>query len=81
MHYVALSTAHPAKFSHAVEMALIEEKEFHFNEILPPQLSKLDRLPRRVTLVQRSEGLDGIRKIVMDEVKKDSRRTHHAGSE
>jgi len=54
-----------------VEMALAEEKAFQFNDILPPQLSRLDRLPRRVIRVHRSEGLDGIRKIIMDEVEKE----------
>lgn len=70
IHYVALSTAHPAKFSRAVEIALAKEEEFHFNDILPPQLAGLDRLSRRVIRVQRSEGLNGIRKIIMDEMKK-----------
>jgi threonine synthase len=75
IHYVALSTAHPAKFSHAVERALVKEKAFRFNDILPPQLSGLDGLPRRVIHVQKSEGLDGIRKIIMDEVKKETKET------
>jgi threonine synthase len=75
IHYVALSTAHPAKFSRAVEMALAEEKAFQFNDILPPQLSRLDRLPRRAIRVHRSEGLDRIRKIIMDEVEKEMKET------
>ena len=75
IHYVALSTAHPAKFSRAVEMALAEEKAFQFNDILPPQLSWLDRLPRRAIRVHRSEGLDRIRKIIMDEVEKEMKET------
>lgn len=69
-HHVALSTAHPAKFSHAVERALSEEQEFLFNDILPPQLSVLERLPRRVIHVKRSDGLDGVRKIIMEEAGK-----------
>ena len=74
IHYVALLTAHPAKFSHAVEMALAGEKEFHFNEILPPQLSGLDHLPRRIIHVHGSDGLAGIRKIIMDEVEKELKK-------
>ena len=35
IHNVALSTAHPAKFGHAVEMALAEEKEFQFKDFYP----------------------------------------------
>ncbi len=71
-HYVALSTAHPAKFSHAVEKALSREKGFNFKEILPSQLSELDGLPRRVVHVQRKDGLDGIRKIIKEQVEKES---------
>lgn len=73
IHYVALSTAHPAKLSRAVEMALVGEENFRFNEILPQQLSGLDVLPRRVIHVQRSEGINGVRKIIMDEVKKETK--------
>ena len=71
-HYVALSTAHPAKFSNAVEKALSREKGFKFNEIFPSQLSELDGLPRRVVHVQRKDGIDGIRKIIKEQVEKES---------
>ncbi|OXV07664.1 hypothetical protein Egran_04571 [Elaphomyces granulatus] len=71
IHNVALSTAHPAKFSHAVEMALAEEKEFQFKDILPSQLLGLESLPRRVKHVQRSGGLDGVRTIIMNELEKE----------
>ena len=74
IHYVALSTAHPAKFSHAVEMALAEEKGFQFNEILPPQFLGLETLPRRIIHVQKSGGLDSVRKIIIDEVQKELNR-------
>lgn len=70
-HFVALSTAHPAKFSHAVEKALSSEKGFNFKEILPSQLSGLDRFPRRVVHVQRRDRLDSIRKIIKEEVEKE----------
>lgn len=46
IHNVALSTAHPAKFGHAVETALAEEKEFQFKDILPSQFLGLESLPR-----------------------------------
>ena len=52
-------------------MALAEEKEFHFKDILPSQFVGLESLPRRVIHVQRSSGLDGVRKIVMNEVEKE----------
>jgi threonine synthase len=70
-HYMALLTAHPAKFSDAVEKALEGEKEFSFNEILPQQFVGLDQLPRRLIRVKREDGLDGVRKIIMEEVEKE----------
>ena len=73
-HYVALSTAHPAKFSHAVEKALSREKGFNFKDILPSQLSGLDGFPRRVVHVRRKDGLDGIRKIIKEESRKSQAR-------
>ena len=76
VHNVALSTAHTAKFSHAVEMALAEEKGFQFKDILPSQFIGLEDLPRRLVYVQKSGGLDGIRKIIVDEVKKELDRTY-----
>ncbi|KAF2238399.1 tryptophan synthase beta subunit-like PLP-dependent enzyme [Viridothelium virens] len=76
VHNVALSTAHPAKFSHAVELALKEEKEFQFKDILPPQFVGLEDLPRRITHAQKSGGLEGVRKIIMDEVEKELTGAH-----
>jgi threonine synthase len=71
VHYMALLTAHPAKFSDAVEKALEGDKEFRFDDILPSQFVGLDRLPRRLIRVKREDGLDGVRKIIMDEVEKE----------
>jgi threonine synthase len=71
VHYMALLTAHPAKFSDAVEKALESEKGFRFDDILPPQFVGLDLLPRRLIHVTKEGGLDGVRKIIMDEVEKE----------
>ena len=71
VHNVALATAHPAKFSNAVEMALKDEQGFQFKDVLPPQFLGLEELPRRFLHVQKSGGLAGIRKILIDEVKKE----------
>jgi threonine synthase len=70
-HYMALLTAHPAKFSDAVEKALESEKAFRFQDILPRQFVGLDRLPRRLIRVKRENGLQGVRKIIIDEVDKE----------
>lgn len=71
VYYISLATAHPAKFSRAVEMALGEEEGFHFKDMLPPQLVGLEDLPRRVTHVKKSDGLDGVKRVIVEEVRKD----------
>ncbi|KAL8884532.1 MAG: hypothetical protein Q9215_007444 [Flavoplaca cf. flavocitrina] len=70
-HQVALATAHPAKFAKAVEMALAEEKGFHFKNVLPEQFVGMEEKPRRLRFVMRSEGLKGLRKVIVDEVDKE----------
>ncbi|KAL9023776.1 MAG: hypothetical protein Q9180_008113, partial [Flavoplaca navasiana] len=70
-HQVALATAHPAKFAKAVEMALAEEKGFHFKDVLPEQFVGMEEKSRRLRFVMRSEGLKGLRKLIVDEVDKE----------
>ncbi|KAL8930730.1 MAG: hypothetical protein Q9208_000271 [Pyrenodesmia sp. 3 TL-2023] len=71
VYNVALATAHPAKFSNAVELALKDEKAFHFREILPEQFVGMEELPKRVRYVKKSEGLDGLRNLIVDDVAKE----------
>ena len=73
---VALSTAHPAKFSRAVDMALANEEGFQFRDILPPQFIGLEDLPRRQIRIQKSGDLDSIRQILIDEVERELERQH-----
>ncbi|KAI1765866.1 threonine synthase [Hypoxylon sp. FL1150] len=48
--HISLSTAHPAKFAGAVEMALKDEAGFSFEEkVLPPEFLGLEAKERRVT--------------------------------
>lgn len=68
---VSLSTAHPAKFAGAVELALQEEKGFDFNSVLPPEFVGLNDKERKVLNVSASEGLAGIRQIITREVEKE----------
>lgn len=75
VHHIALATAHPAKFSNAVEMALKGEEGFHFKDILPQQFVGLEDLPQRIIHVQKSKGLEGIRRIIVDEVENQLNRT------
>ena len=67
-YHIALATAHPAKFSAAVEKALARKSEFRFEDLLPDQFRGLQDLPRRVTSVARSEGFTGVRSIIRSRV-------------
>jgi threonine synthase len=48
VHHLTLATAHPAKFSHAVELALRDQESFSFETVLPVQLQGLEKMERRV---------------------------------
>ncbi|KAI4686299.1 hypothetical protein J4E81_008651 [Alternaria sp. BMP 2799] len=67
-HHIALATAHPAKFANAVELALPEQKEYFQEKVLPVEFKGLEDKPRRVSHVKRSEGWQGVRKVVIAEV-------------
>lgn len=68
-HHIALATAHPAKFANAVDLALKDESAFNFDKILPEEFRGLDEKERRVRVVEKGAGWEGIRAIVQDEVK------------
>ncbi|KAF1923966.1 threonine synthase [Didymella exigua CBS 183.55] len=67
-HHIALATAHPAKFANAVELALPEQKEYFQEKVLPVEFKGLEDKPRRVSHAKKSEGWQGVRKIVVAEV-------------
>lgn len=67
-HHVSLATAHPAKFSRAVEMALQGAHGFSFDAVLPEEFRGLEDRPRRVTVAKKGEGWEGVRRIVVAEV-------------
>ncbi|KAF1840801.1 threonine synthase-like protein [Cucurbitaria berberidis CBS 394.84] len=68
VHHIALATAHPAKFANAVELALPEQKAYFQEKVLPVEFKGLEDKPRRVSHVQRSDGWQGVRKVVIAEV-------------
>ena len=69
IHCVALSTAHPAKFSHAVEMALARGKRISIQRDFAPAISWARQSSEtNNTCTKKSGGLDSIRKIITDEV-------------
>ena len=48
IHHISLSTAHPAKFSHAVELALKSVPGFSFETVLPEQFDGMEKMAKRV---------------------------------
>lgn len=66
VEHISLATAHPAKFSHAVEQALKGVPEFSFETVLPEQFIGLEELPRRVT--ECKADWKAVREIVVKEV-------------
>lgn len=68
--HIAMSTAHPAKFSEAVKLALKDESTFDFETtVLPPQLSRLAEMEKRVTTVENS--WKTVKEIVKEQVARD----------
>lgn len=68
-HHIALATAHPAKFSSAVELALQGQNGFEFQSLLPEQFKGLESLPRKVTAVQKTAGIEGLRSLICSRVR------------
>ncbi|KAK3061537.1 hypothetical protein LTS18_005973, partial [Coniosporium uncinatum] len=71
--HVALATAHPAKFSNAVENALKGREGFDFDTVTPVQFEGLLDKEKRIIDVAADAGLEGVRKIVVEEVEKERR--------
>jgi threonine synthase len=70
--HISLSTAHPAKFSEAVNLALKDENGFDFEKrVLPPELASLAQMEKRVTTVENS--WETVREIVKKQVAEDMR--------
>jgi len=72
-HHISLATAHPAKFSNAVEQALPDHTTFFAEKVLPEEFKGLEDKPRRVSLVKKADGWEGVRKIVVAEVEAERR--------
>ncbi|KAK4900884.1 threonine synthase [Elasticomyces elasticus] len=68
-HHISLATAHPAKFSHAVELALKDAPGFSFETVLPEQFVGLEQMEKRVTGCK-AEWKD-VREIVVREVEEE----------
>ena len=65
IEHVSLATAHPAKFSKAVEMALSGEAGFKFeDDVLPEEFRGLEDLPRRMDRLERPLELGKVRDLM-----------------
>lgn len=73
MPHFSMSTAHPAKFSHAVQLALKAEDKFDFDKsVLPPELHRLSQMDKRVTFVENSWEI--VREIIKKQVAEDKEK-------
>ncbi|WVQ78081.1 threonine synthase [Cryptococcus sp. DSM 104549] len=81
--FVTLSTAHPAKFSSAVELALSPKEfpAFDFRkDVLPEELKKLEGLEKRVFKVKGEEGVRALIEKVKAETKEKVDKAEGLGS-
>lgn len=69
--HISLSTAHPAKFASAVDLALRSENGYDFTEILPQEFIGIEQRESRVTDVGREAGWQGVKEIVKAEVEQE----------
>lgn len=67
-YHVSLATAHPAKFANAVDLALKNEAGFSFDTVLPKEFVGLEQKEKRVRVVPKDAGWEGVRAIVEEEV-------------
>ncbi|KFA61049.1 hypothetical protein S40285_08008 [Stachybotrys chlorohalonatus IBT 40285] len=68
--HISLSTAHPAKFAAAVNLALQGESGFDFNSgVLPQELAELDSKETRLATVENS--WEKVREVVVAQVAED----------
>ncbi|KAF2472063.1 threonine synthase-like protein [Lindgomyces ingoldianus] len=78
-HHISLATAHPAKFSSAVDMALNGQRGYSWDVVLPSEFVGLEDKPRRVSNVKKSEGWEGVRRVVVAEVEAELQAVERAG--
>ncbi|KAL1983109.1 hypothetical protein VTN96DRAFT_439 [Rasamsonia emersonii] len=69
--HISLSTAHPAKFANAVDLALRGQDGYDFAEVLPQEFVGLEQKESRVTPVGAGVGWQGVREIVKAEVEQE----------
>lgn len=56
VHFVSLSTAHPAKFNHAVDLALKEQADYDFEtSVRPKEFIGLEQREKRVRVIAKAD--------------------------
>ncbi|KAK9692649.1 threonine synthase [Basidiobolus ranarum] len=67
---ISLSTAHPAKFSAAVEKALLGTSDFTFESVLPKEFIGLLDKERRCLHIKENTA-EAVKRALVDQLKKD----------
>ncbi|KAI5861743.1 putative threonine synthase [Durotheca rogersii] len=67
--HISLSTAHPAKFAGAIELALKDEEKFRFESVLPQEFAELEKRAKRVATV--SNDWKAVRELIKAQVAKE----------
>ncbi len=68
VYTISLATAHPAKFAHAVDLALKGQDGYAFEDVLPEVFKGLEGLERRVIGIGGEDLLGQVRKLIEREV-------------
>jgi len=68
VYTISLATAHPAKFAHAVDLALKGQDGYAFEDVLPEVFKGLEGLERRVVGIGGADLMGQVRKLIEREV-------------
>ena len=72
-HYISLSTAHPAKFSEVVNLALKDFEGYSFEkDVLPEDLKQLSSMPKKIRLIEQAQ-LNVIEDAIVEELAKEKK--------
>lgn len=73
VHYISLSTAHPAKFSEVVNKALDNIEGYSFEkEVLPDELKALSKKEKKLLLVD-EPSLEKVKAVIVEELAKEGK--------
>lgn len=70
-YYISLSTAHPAKFSEVVNLALCDFEGYSFEkDVLPDDLKKLSSMPKKIKFIEHAD-LKTVEAAIIEELAKE----------